>query len=95
MPEIRFEAGDQDVAVLDRYCSARGKCRTEVIKQILAEWSQAKLHEQLSVMADFLDKDIAEEAARILARGIVAAFYDFKVAHERMTRFGINGKDRE
>ena len=54
-----------------------------------------ELHEQLSVMADFLDKDIAEEAARILARGIVAAFYDFKVAHERMTRFGINGKDRE
>lgn len=53
------------------------------------------LHEQLSVMADFLDKDIAEEAARILARGIVAAFYDFKVAHERMTRLGINGKDRE
>ena len=46
-------------------------------------------------MADFLDKDIAEEAARILARGIVAAFYDFKVAHERMTRLGINGKDRE
>jgi len=45
MPEIRFEAADQDVAVLDGYCSARGKCRNEVIKQILAEWSQAKLHE--------------------------------------------------
>ena len=54
-----------------------------------------ELHEQLSVMADFLDKDIAKEAARILARRIVAAFYDFKVAHERMTRLGINGKDRE
>ena len=23
MPEIRFEAGEQDVAVLDGYCSAR------------------------------------------------------------------------
>lgn len=45
MPEIRFEAADQDVAVLDGYCSARGKCRTEVIKQILEEWSKAKLHE--------------------------------------------------
>lgn len=44
-----------------------------------------ELHEQLSVMADFMDKDIAEEAARILSRGIVAAFYDFKVAHERMS----------
>ena len=51
-----------------------------------------ELHEQLSVMAEFLDKDIAEEAARILARGIVAAFYDFTIAHERMTRLGINGK---
>lgn len=45
--------------------------------------------------ADFLDKDIAEEAARILARGIVAAFYDFKISHERMTRLGLSGKGRE
>ena len=50
-----------------------------------------ELHEQLTVMADFLDKDISEEAARILARGIVAAFYDFRVAHERMTRLGLGG----
>ena len=54
-----------------------------------------ELHDQLSVMADFLDKDIAEEAARILARGIVAAFYDFTLAHERMTRLGIGGKNGE
>lgn len=54
-----------------------------------------ELHEQLSVMADFLDKDISEEAARILARGIVAAFYDFKLTHERMTRLGIGGNERE
>lgn len=51
-----------------------------------------ELHDQLSIMADFLDKDIAEEAARILARGIVAAFYDFKLSHDRMTRLGIGGK---
>lgn len=54
-----------------------------------------ELHEQLSVMAEFLDKDIAEEAARILSRGIVAAFYEFKISHERMTRLGIGGKGRE
>jgi len=53
------------------------------------------LHDQLSIMADFLDKDIAEEAARILARGIVAAFYEFTIAHERMTRLGIGGKNGE
>lgn len=54
-----------------------------------------ELHDQLSIMADFLDKDLAEEAARILARGIVAAFYDFTIAHERMTRLGIGGKNGE
>lgn len=54
-----------------------------------------ELHEQLSVMAEFLDKDIAEEAARILARGIVAAFYEFTIAHERMTRLGLTGKGRK
>ena len=52
-----------------------------------------ELHQQLSVIAEFLDKDIAEEAARILSRGIVAAFYDYKVAHERMTRLGIGGSE--
>lgn len=50
-----------------------------------------ELHDQLSIMADFIDKDIAEEAARILSRGIVAAFYDFKMSNDRMTRLGIGG----
>lgn len=54
-----------------------------------------ELHEQLAVMAEFLDKDIAEEAARILARWIVAAFYDFKVSHERMTRLVIGANNRD
>lgn len=30
MPEIRFEAKKHSVAVLDGYCSATGKCRTEL-----------------------------------------------------------------
>ena len=54
-----------------------------------------ELHDQLSVMAQFLDKDIAEEASRILSRGVVAAFYDFKISHERMTRLGISGSKGE
>ena len=65
MPEIRFEAGDQDVAVLDWYCSARGKCRTEVIKQILAEWSQAKLHEAtLIVRVAGINPTISEDSRK-------------------------------
>ena len=54
-----------------------------------------ELHEQLSVMAEFADKDISEVAARILSRGIVAAFYDFSIAAERMNRLGIGGKARD
>lgn len=46
-------------------------------------------------MAEFLDKDIAEEAARILARGIVAAFYEFTIAHDRMTRLGLGATNGE
>ena len=65
MPEIRFEAGDQDVAVLDGYCSARGKCRTEVIKQILAEWSQAKLLEaNLIVLVAGINPTISEDSRK-------------------------------
>ena len=45
MPEVRFEAPAEDLSVLDGYCSASGKCRTEVILKILREWSDAKLRE--------------------------------------------------
>lgn len=53
------------------------------------------LHEQLKIMADFNNKEIAEEAARLLSRGIVASFYEFKVAAERINSLGLNGRDRE
>jgi hypothetical protein len=45
MPEIRWEASIEEVAVLDGYCSATGKNRTDVIRSLLGEWSKAKLHE--------------------------------------------------
>lgn len=45
MPEIRFEAKQETVAVLDGFCSASGKCRTEFINQLLDEWAKSKLHE--------------------------------------------------
>jgi hypothetical protein len=45
MPEIRFEAKTETVAVLDGYCSATGKCRTTFINGLLEEWAKAKLNE--------------------------------------------------
>ena len=54
-----------------------------------------ELHEQLKIMADFNNKEIAEEAARLLSRGIVASFYEFKVAADRIHSLGLTGRDRE
>lgn len=45
MPEIRWEATNEEVAVLDGYCSATGKNRTDVIRNLLKDWSKSKLHE--------------------------------------------------
>lgn len=45
MPEVRFEAKAETIAVLDGFCSATGKCRTEFINTLLTEWAEKKLHE--------------------------------------------------
>jgi hypothetical protein len=50
MPEIRFEADAETVAVIDGYCSATGKCRTEFINLLLKQWAKQKLHEASVVM---------------------------------------------
>ena len=43
--EIRFEAPSLDLAVLDGYCNATGKTRTDVMRALLGEWSRDRLHE--------------------------------------------------
>lgn len=50
MPEVRFELPADELAVLDGYCSATGKARTDVIKVLLADWSARKLHEATIVL---------------------------------------------
>jgi len=45
MCEVRFEAPTTEVSVLDGYCSATGKSRTDVMRLILREWSSSKLRE--------------------------------------------------
>mgnify|MGYP000877430839 FL=1 len=45
MCEIRFELPASDVSVLDGYCSATGKSRTDIMRNILKDWSDAKLRE--------------------------------------------------
>jgi len=50
MCEIRFEMPDDDMAVIDAYCSATGRCRTEVIRDVLSIWAKDKLHEATLIM---------------------------------------------
>lgn len=42
--EIRFEVDPEELAIIDAHGSITGKCRTEVIRQVLANWSKETLH---------------------------------------------------
>lgn len=48
--ELRLELPAHEVAVLDGYTQATGKTRTQVIRDILRMWSDAKLHEAEMIM---------------------------------------------
>jgi len=48
--EIRVEVPDEHLAVLDAYCSASSESRTDVIKELLAEWSKQKFHEATLIL---------------------------------------------
>lgn len=50
MPEVRFEAKPEVLAILDGYCSARGKCRTAFINDLLEKWAKAKHHEATVIL---------------------------------------------
>ena len=47
-----------------------------------------ELHAQLTIMAEFNGKDIAEVAADLLERSIVGDFYRFSVAAEKVSKLG-------
>lgn len=41
---------DHDMAVIDAFCSATGRCRTEVVREILGVWTDKKRHEAMLIM---------------------------------------------
>ncbi len=47
--EISFEVDAAEAAVLDGYCHAKGIKRTVVMRRLLKEWSEEKLHESILV----------------------------------------------
>lgn len=66
MPEIRLEVPASEVAVLDGYCSATGKHRTEIIRSLLSEWSRSKLHEATLILRVAGSNPSSPEAGRIV-----------------------------
>lgn len=45
MCEVRFDMPRDELDVLDGYCAATGRSRTDVIRETVREWSSRKLHE--------------------------------------------------
>lgn len=48
--ELRVQLPADEVSVLDGYCQGTGQDRTKVIRKILREWSEAKLHEATLIL---------------------------------------------
>ena len=42
--EIRFKTQGERLSILDAYCQATGKCRTEVMVGLLEKWSADQVH---------------------------------------------------
>jgi len=53
------------------------------------------IHEKLSIMAEFKDMQLAELAARLLEKSIVAEWHEISVLIERSERLGKRWKGRE
>lgn len=47
--ELRVELPAEEVAVLDGHCQATGLDRTAVLRRLLREWSELKLHEAIVI----------------------------------------------
>jgi hypothetical protein len=48
--ELRVELPADEVAVLDGFCAATGENRTVVVRRLLREWSDKKLHEATLIL---------------------------------------------
>ena len=47
--EICFEVSAEEASVLDGYCQAKGIKRTILMRKLLKDWSEEKLHESILV----------------------------------------------
>lgn len=47
--ELRIELPPEEVAVLAGHCQATGLDRTSVVRRLLREWSEQRLHEAIVI----------------------------------------------
>ncbi len=64
MAEIRVEVPNDELAVLDGYCSATGKNRTDVIRSLLHQWADRKFHEATIILRVAGHNPVAQETGR-------------------------------
>lgn len=62
--EVRLELDPEDLRVLDGYVNATGKTRTDVIRQLIREWADRKLHEAIVICRVAGVNPAAPDAAR-------------------------------
>lgn len=64
MAEIRVEVPNEELGVLDGYCSATSESRTDVIRKLLQEWSNRKLHEATVILRVAGRNPVGSESGR-------------------------------
>jgi hypothetical protein len=62
--DLRIEVPSEALAVVDGYCQASGRHRNEVVAEILARWSDARLHESMVICRMVRVNPLAPDAAR-------------------------------
>lgn len=56
---------------------------------------EPELHEKLAIIADYRDVQLAEQAARLLEKAIVAEWHEVSILIKRSERLGKRWKDVE
>ena len=62
--ELRLDVPAHEIAVLDGFCSAQSRSRAEVVREILAKWSAARVHEASLICRVAGINPLAPDAAR-------------------------------
>lgn len=65
MKELRLDVDEGDLAVLDGYVLATGTSKAEVIRKLLKQWSDSKMHEAIVICRMTRVNPLATETHRI------------------------------